>query len=495
MALVTEMAGVLDKDRVTFNLARDYVHGDQTEPYASVKLSAQIENLRERSITNLMPLLLMPAQILSCNGYRRRAKADKGIDGFGIGEEVRPEYRIWQLNSMDARQFQVFQAALTYGQSFVVVNSLDKDNIRYEILPTRHTVAYFEDPANEAFRPSIVLTYKTQARDDKTPGLAVVYDETHRYELLVDMAGEFKLKGKPVLHGHNGCPVVRFPCLLDDEGRTSGVIIPAIPGQDRVNQAVFSTLITADFGAFKIRTISGMQLQFKTNAEGELILTPDGKPIPIEPTISQATMMVSADPDTKFDQLDETPLEGYLKAEEQAKQNLAATAQFPAHALMGSTIANVSAEALDALENNWQRFVNLLRRLWGEAIEQLMRITCEALGDEEGAQAFGSEVRWDNSRVESFPAKMDGLLKASQFKVPARWLWEQLPGVTDGDLADMERLYEEELEEMTNGLNAGPLATAARNAAQQPVHHTISHNQTQPIRGPQAPQIAGGSFQ
>lgn len=370
---------------------------------------------------------------------------------------------------MDARQATIYRASLTYGQSFALVNTLHRSNrVKVDILPTRQTVAFFDDPVND-IRPRTVLTIVTSARDENTPGLAVLWDDVNRYELHFTDKDDFEPFGEPVPHGLSGCPVVRYTAgPADDEGRAVGVLNNTIYAlQDRLNQACFSTNITADSGAFKVRTASGLEVQFKRNPEtGEELIGSDGNRIPVPITVSQAKMLISESPDTKFGQLDETPISGYLLNEDQATKNLAAIAQFPLHALMGS-VSNLSAEALAALETQFMRLVQSYQTSWGESHEELFRLLAEALEDTDGAQSYGGEVRWRDMESKSFAAVMDGLGKAAEMlDVPRRGLWSFIPGLTSGDIQDLERLRDDMgTEEVMDAMNPTAASTRERRTA------------------------------
>lgn len=457
LGLVHLMYQTLQADReLVFDQAYDYYMGDHLQPYVPVDASDQILDMQERSITNWMPLLVsLPVQVSYVDGYRRgeyglgAAQTNKATAAeLKSGKDPKrfsPEYACWQRNRMDARQATIYKSALMYGHSFAHVNNVTVKDPKVEILSTRNTIAFFDDPVND-IRPKLVLTVKYYARDEKTPGLAVLWDDTHRHELFIDQEHKFRAKGKPVPHGLVGCPVVRYTCgVPDDEGRSLGVINDTMVAlQNRVNQAAFSTNITADFGAFKVRTAAGLQVLYKTGPDGEPILDSEGNPIPEPIAVSQSKLLVSEAPDTKFGQLDETPLDGYLKNEDQATKNLAAIAQFPLHALIGN-VSNLSAEALNALEAQFMRHMNALHTSWGESHEELFRLLAEALGDAAGANAYGGEVRWRDMESKAFGATLDGLGKAADMlQAPKRGLWAKIPGMTSGDLADWEALHEQE---------------------------------------------------
>lgn len=482
LALAKEMYEQLKKDNASvFQECYDYLHGDQLAPYAPHDSTDQIADMQRRAITNLVPLIVnLPSQVSFMDGYRRGKLAQSVTEPASEeGTEARrfpPEYREWQRCRMDARQSIIYRAALTYGHSYVQVENIDQ--IKINILPTRNTIAYFEDPVNDA-RPTVVLTHKRRARDEATPGLVLAWDEVNSYEIYVDMKGDWRIHEEATrAHGFTGCPVLRYHCYMDDEGTTSGVVMPSIPMQDRVNQSVFSTDVTSTFGAFKVRTAAGLQPNFKTDEKGELILDSNGEPIPEPIAVSQAKMLVSDNPETKFGQLDETPLDGYLRAEEQAIRTFAAVNQFPPHILLGN-ISNLSAEALAAAEAQLTRFIGFLHLQWGETHEELHRLLAEALGQEAGAKAFGGEVRWAKVTQESFAAVIDGLGKLVQMVgVPGRAVWPMVPNTTSGILEDWEELLEQQNEEAAHGLTSGPGAAAAREYRAPTSHAQVDTNST-----------------
>jgi hypothetical protein len=456
LEVVQDMYLTLRGDRANvFDICHKYFVGDHTRPYAPRESSDQIKDLQERSITNWVPLLVnLPSQVSFMDGYRRGTFGEtvepsgKNLPAGSV-KHFSPEYECWQRNGFDAKQAVIYRAALTYGHAFVHVNNLDEKNVRLEVLSTRNTVAYFDDPINDVI-PALTLTIKSYPRDEKRHGLAVLWDKEMRYEMDFMSNQEFRLKGEGIPHNLGSCPVVRYTCYIDDEGSTSGVIMPIIPLQDRVNQAAFSTNITSDYGAFKVRTAAGLQVNFKVDpATGEPLIDPStGRPIPEPIAVSQARMLVSGNPDTKFGQLDETPLAGYLLAEDQSVKNLAAIAQFPLHALLGN-VSNLSAEALNALEAQFMRFLQHLHTSWGESHEQLFRLTAKAMDDKAGAESFGGEVRWRDMSSKAFSAMLDGLAKGVEsLGIPQRAAWALVPGITSGTLQDWEVLKDDEVSMM-----------------------------------------------
>lgn len=468
--LVTDASAALDADSPEMTRSKDYLDGDQLAPYAPRDTTDQIRDTQKRSITNLMPLLVaLPSQVCTVDGYRRGnydpADPDGESNDVGVASKkdmFSPEYKEWQRNRMDARQSLIYRTALTYGQCFVLADNVTSKRLKIDVLPTRHTAGFFRDSAND-IRPEAIVTFKAYPTDE-ADGLAVVYDEVFRYEVYFDEEGNVRLNGEPVEHGcEDGCPAVRYHAWVDDEGTIQGIIQRATAGQDRVNQAVFGTNITADHSAFKTRTAAGLTPTYKRGPDGEPLLDPvTGNPIaePIE--VSQARMLVSTDSNTKFDTLDETPMDGYIANEEQALRNFATANQFPPHIFLGN-IANLSAEALDAAEAQFRRFVSWLQLQWGDSHEELFRIISDILGDRDGAEAFGGEVRWGKFELRSFAAWMDGLAKGVEsLGIPQRGAWAEIPGMTSGTLEHWDELKEREKEQMEFGPDAGFDVSAAR---------------------------------
>lgn len=476
LKLVESMMLTLRHDRAEYDLCNDYLEGKQLLPYAPRNATPQIKDLQHRSIANWIPLLVnLPAQMSFVDDYRRRSGGQLEKGKNKTAENQSTEWTLWQKNRMDGRQAVIYRSVLTYGHAFVVVNNLNPQDIRFDILSTRNTVAYFRDPVND-IRPSHVLTIMSYPRSEDIPGLAVFWDDVYRWEMTYTFEGQFVVKGKPFKHGLGKCPVIRYTCFVDDEGRTRGVVKPAIPLQDRINQATFSTNVTADFGAFKVRYAAGLIPNFQRDENGELVLDANNEPIPVPIEVSQAQLLLSDDPATKFGQLDETPLDGYLRQEEQAARNFTTISQFPPLASI-SNLANLSAEAWAAAEAQFIRWIDALHISLGESHEELFRTGALAAGDTAGAQSYGGEVRWRDMTTKTVAVMMDALGKAAQMlEVPRKGLWPMIPGVTKGMLDDWEDLHEDQVEDdmardprMQQATAAGAQVKTANVAQRKPV--------------------------
>lgn len=439
MAITTEamvtagLAGLsTDKDRL--DTIDRYIEGDHDKPYTPTNASAEYLLLAERSICNWMPLIVKtPAQALSVSGYRTAGTAEG---------ETSPEWQAWQSNRMDSRQNAVHFAALSYGLAYVTVlpDPITRMPKMRGVSPRRMYASY-ADPASDAL-PLWALEMITvpDPNDPKSAGTGTLYTNTSAIPVTVTGGQKASVTfGSPFIHGVtlNGqpvCPVVRFAPDIDLEGRVKGLVWPLIPNQDRANQTTFDRLVAQTFGSFKVRTISGMAPEFVRDADGNVVYdATTGRPQVVPIRADASRFMVAPDKDTKFQTLDETPLDGFLAAYESDVKTIAAVSQTPPHYLLGS-IVNLSAEALAAAEAALTRAVHDFQFALGESWETTLALAASILGRTPDPQA---QVTWADYESRSFSQTVDGWGKAVQMLgVPAHAAWRQLPGVTETDVQE-----------------------------------------------------------
>lgn len=482
VGLAKEALAALADDADTLDKIYDYCRGKHIKPFAPRDATDEIRATQARSVTNLIPLVTShPSQVLRVEGYRRGTFGDPDQ----IAEDALrfpDEWQDWQRNRLDARQHLIYETALKYGRTIVLADNVTSNDLRIDIQKARQTVPFFRDPAND-IRPEALVIIRRFPSENR-PGLIDVWDDANFYQLMYDDkasdGGDFALAADPTPHGADGCPAVRYHCFIDDEGSVEGIVERVIASQDRLSQSVFDTNILSSHGAFKVRTAAGLTPSYKTDANGDLLLDPDGNPIPEPIAVSQARMLVSSNADTKFSTLDETPMDGHLAAEDTAMRNLAITAQLPPHVFLGN-LSNLSAEALDAAEVSFHRFIDYLKSQFSDSHEELFRIICELKGDTEGAASYGGEVRWAPISLRSFAAWMDGLSKGvDSLKIPREAAWAEYPDMSSQKLQAWRAMYEKELTEQVFEPTDG-LGNAASREFGPPV---VTRQQEAPPSGP-----------
>ncbi|WP_431781712.1 phage portal protein [Streptomyces chumphonensis] len=407
------------------------VRGQQAGPYMPRSATREYRLLAERSVSNLLPMVVAaPSQALAVEGYHR---AGSSVDA--------PEWKAaWQANGLDARQGAVHRAAITYGHAFTVTLRDPADLSRPVVrgVSPRRMWAAFEDPAADEWP-----LYALELKSASGKGSGWFYDGTHVYDVRVDDEEVVFGAGRP--HGLPVCPVRRFAAQVDLEGRTTGVVEPLIPLQDRINQTVFDLLIAQTYGSFKVRTVSGMAPPLKRDPEtGEPVLDGDGNPIPKPVQMDASRLVMAPDPDTKFNTLDETPLGGFIESIGMSVRHLAVVSQVPPHYLLGDMV-NLSAEALAAAETTLMRMVDDFKRNFGESWESDLRLAAYIAGDTAGWEDTASQVQWRDTESRSFSQTVDALGKArTMLGVPAQALWARVPGFTDTDRSNWAELAAQE---------------------------------------------------
>jgi hypothetical protein len=435
--LAIKLLAILDEDLPTLSRIDAYDRGTHDDPYMPAQADDEYKLLAKRATSNWCPLLVnTPAQALYVDSFRPGRDSVPGTDS--------PEWEHWQNSRLDARQIAVHRGALKFGHSFTLTESTRKGVISKGLSAMR-TTALFEDAANDE-TPYAALTVTRWPIAEKQVGKARLWDGLNEYPVefkgLTDKDSIRVGKGK--LHGASECPVTRFAAAVDLEGRTTGVIEPMIPLQNRINQTVFDLLVTQTYASFKVRTVTGMAPPLKRDTEGDVVLDENGQPVPLPMNHSAKRFLFAEDHEAKFGTLDETPLGGFIESVDMSIRHLAAVSQTPPHHLLGQ-IANLSAEALLAAETALSRKVEEFRKGFGESWERVFRLAAEMSGVELSANDHSGEVIWRDMEQRSLAQSADALGKlGDQLGIPLKGLWERVPGVTKNELDRWSEMAEED---------------------------------------------------
>jgi len=307
----------------------------------------------------------------------------------------------------------------------------------------RKMLAVYSDQAADEWPVYALEDASELGPDGKRRSRLKLFTDTSVHYLSQDEAGDTPQWIESREHGLGVCPVVRYPCELDLEGRYVGEIAPLLTYQDRINQATFDTAMVQSFGAFVIRYVTGMTLP---GAPGTAEGGEDGD----RNAARQAKLQIGADrlltaqdPEAKFGSLPATPLEGHLSSRDQSLRDLALRAQLPPHALLG-TGTNVNAEALAATEAGLQRKGENHRQTYGDSHEQTLRLVAWADGDAAGWEDQEAATLWGDTEARSLAQTADAIVKLadSSMQVDPDLLLPMLPGWTQRDL-EQAREYRE----------------------------------------------------
>lgn len=399
-----------------------YVRGEQDPPYMPKESGPEYKTLAERSITNMLGIAINTrVQGLLVEGYRRARSPENSR-----------AWQYWLANRMPGRQVAIHAAMLQYGISYTtVLPGLVGDRsvpVMRGVSP-RQMMALYEDQAEDEWPVAALRVSPTPDPISKLYRFRLL-DDTQAHALTAktrDGDGLEYLGAKE--HKAGVCPVVRHVCDIDLEGRYQGEVERLWKVQDRINQTVFDLLMTQSFGSWKIRTVSGMVLPDDDEEARRKKLQ-----------VAQDRFLVAEDHNTKFGQLDETPLDPLLNAAEAAKADLALVGQVPPYYLLGK-IANLAADALSAAESSSTRRNGVLTMTLGESHGQSLQLAARLAGDTDAAADFEAKVVWRDVESRSLSQLADALGKlATQLGIPPEALWDRIPGVTTTEIEAWKEL-------------------------------------------------------
>lgn len=313
----------------------------------------------------------------------------------------------WQRNDMESRQIAIHRAALAYGLSYTVTLPGDTGAVIHGVSP-RQGLAVYGDPAEDEF-PMYFLRKIAQG---KATHWRVVDEEQVHFLAQDDEGSRLQfVESRP--HDMGVCPVVRYANQLDLEGRAPGDIEPLIPTAGRINKTDYDRLLAQHYNSWKVRTATGLD---------EAANTPETKM-----RLRQQDILTGGE-GVEFDTLDETSLEGFIKAHESDLETLAGASQTPVSAY--GKLVNVSAEGLVEMRASLRAKVLERQKSFGGSHVRTLRLSAIAENRPADAQDFTIESRWADVEAVTMAQAVDALGKASQMLgVPGQLLWDRIPGV------------------------------------------------------------------
>lgn len=456
---------------------REYYKNRVIDIYVPKQAKQEYRQLVDQSRFNILPLLVASvANNLFIDGYRSGNK----------DRENSKVWDVWQANRMDARQAGLWRSALMYGYGYTVtlpgVLGETKTAKITPFSPFKVTTLY-DDPINDEW-PQYALSVGSP-RIDYTGGDSsrvvdlAVYDDENVYRMTVPagaaafpvygqtapMIGTFAFDPKTVkveAHDLGVVPVVRYCADRNDlDDGAEGVVYSMLPAQRQLNQTTYSLAMAQQYAAFKQRWATGM------------VVPEDEQGNPIEPfNAAVDRVWIAEDETTKFGEFSETNLDGYLNSRDKTLLHITSVRQIPPTTLVIGPVANVSAEALAALDAGHRQDISERQSSLGEDGEQNMRLAGKAAGIEGAWEDIKASVRWRDTTPRSLAQLADAFGKlATLLGVPAQALWERLPDVTDQDLEAWKEMAKEQdsltkLGEMLG--NGGPGAGSKRALAETP---------------------------
>ena len=432
----------LSEEQVITKECDDYVRGEQSNPYSPDEYTEEYRELVARAKTNVIRLPpAVVAQVSSVAGFRRVEDYDE--EGEPVSVAFPQEWKDLKRCRLGVIEKPIYQAAATYGQAFVEVFKRDDGSPGLNVLSSLNTVALFDNPVSDEF-PAVVYEFVKEP-SDKEPGQAYGWDAEARYDVRTNSKGDWYVHSEEP-HDLGVTPVVRFPCFLDSEGRATGLVEHLIEPQDRINQSVLDLLTGQAYTGSQIYTASGVKGEPVFDEAGNAVIDENTGEQAVRPLqLSSRRILTSDDPNAKFGSLGAGDLRSLMESLGNSLETFAILSQMSPYIFRQGGFDNLSTDALAAIDAQFFRLINMLHDLWAECWTSVLRLFAKIRGDEAGANAFDSEVRWADFSIKTFSGVADGLSKVVEsLGVPQRGAWQMIPGVSASMLQQWDELKAKE---------------------------------------------------
>ena len=361
----------------------------------SVETSRKFTRIAGLATTNLTGLAVeATAERMSVEGVRIGAQPDADKDFWD---------NVWQRSDFDAGSQEAITAALVYSRSMISVE------------PPSATSPYarlhYEDPRQ------VVLSYLPDG--SRGPALKVFTDEwtgttfgtlyTDQFIIRMQRQGtpgvtETRWMARPMVGLEQAVtrnPLGEVP-FFELQNRLTGSIrsevAPLVIPQRRLNQIVFNTDAVAEYGAFRQKWATGI----------EVPRAPDGSPIaPYEANI--AKLFVAEDPQASFGDFNPSDMGPYIALAQDVAAQISRLSRVPITYFL-SNISNLGGDALALLISGL--VLKCQRRVTGyePAFEGAARLALRSMGDAR-ANTANIEVKWADMETRSMAQSADAAVK------------------------------------------------------------------------------------
>jgi hypothetical protein len=358
----------------------------------------------------------------------------------------------WRRNDADVFSDLAFLDAIVAKRAFAMVWANDDGDplITWEH-PSQAIVTY--DPETRAR----VAGAKVWADDELEYATLYLPDEIWKFQrsrvrpvvdpdhpLPLTMMGGWDLRAEGVIDNPMGkVPLVEFPNRPRLLGGPTSDIAGVLPMQHAINLLWAQLFVSTDEATLGQRVIIGAEMPKIPilNDAGEQI---GERPIDLKKFARDRALWLE-DPNTKIAQWQPAKLDVFTNVVEIAVGHIAAQTRTPAHYLLiGGTIANVSGDAMKALETGLVKRTEEKTQHFGRAARDVFELVALVQGDQAKASAVRTgTVLWKDIENISDAQRADALQKKSAIGYPLSYLLEQ-DGLSPTEVARVMQMKRDE---------------------------------------------------
>lgn len=381
---------------------RDLVDDEHDEP-VSAETSAKFREMAGMATTNL-------------TGLAVEATAERmSVEGIRIGDEPDADKdvwdNIWQRSDFDEGSQDAITSALVYSRSMVSVEppgATEYARLHYED-PRQVVIAH--GPSGERRAALKVFTDEWTGDTFGTLYLRDVIVKMVQANASTTVPGASRWLARDV--GREDA-VIRNPLgeipFFELQNKLTGSVrsevAPLVIPQKRLNQLVFNTDAVAEYGAFRQKWVTGIEVP-RDPVTGE----------PVAPySASLTSLFVAEDNDVTFGDFNPTDPDGYIKLGQEIAAHMSRLSRVPITYFL-SNVSNLGGDALALLISGL--VLKCRRRVKGyePALEGAIRLALRTQNDPR-ANAANIELKWADMETRSKAQDADAAVKLTQGENP-----------------------------------------------------------------------------
>jgi hypothetical protein len=382
-----------------------YYNGAQPLRYATPEYRRKVRDTYALFSANFCkPVVQALEERLTVTGFR-----------FGGTQADKRAWDIWQANQMDAQSQKAHREAIIKSDCPVIVGPPTEAGgppiIRVQ-KPEEVVIGYGDDPLVRA------VAMKRWTTPDKRV-LATLYypNSVEKYERSVDtkawVARTVSGEEWPLTHDIGLVPVVALVNDPDLDSVGASEISPVIPLNDGLNKVWLDLLMSSEYAAFRQRWATGIDIP----------INPETKQS-VEPFQASVNRVWStAAPDAKFGDFEQTDTSSQVRAIDEFVREIAALTRTPYHYFLSHGGQPPSGESLRAAETGLVAKAKRRARDFGDAWEEIERLSFLALGDTKRGTYVAAETIWRDPEYRTESEHVDALVKLQSIGVPEEQLW------------------------------------------------------------------------